>query len=135
MDDFKKLSCKADEVVVDKKSNDSLDITIVDTSNNTHELNVSIKTEAIQNIDILGEKLEQYTDVTSLEILHTKTKSKKYNSTEISMKWNHQTKPSVFEVKIGDKILFTGTFSDAMIWVSNNVKECDQNIVTKKSQQ
>ena len=38
----------------------------------THNINVAIKTEATQNIDILGDKLEQYTDVSSLEILHMK---------------------------------------------------------------
>ena len=49
------------------------------------------------------------------------------------MKWNHTSKPSVYEIRNKDKIVFTGTFSDAMIWVNNNVKECDQKIVTKKS--
>ena len=32
-----------------------------------------------------------------------------------------------------DEIVFTGTFSDAMVWINKNVKECDQTIVTTKS--
>ena len=132
-DVFKKLSCNAERVVVDKKSDDTLEIIVVDSAGDTHNINVAIKTEATQNIDILGDKLEQYTDVSSLEVSHEIKKSDKYDSTDIIMKWNHTEKPSVFEIKSKDKIVFTGAFSDAMIWVSNNVKECDQKIVTKKS--
>lgn len=130
---FKKLSCNAEKVVVDKKSDDALKIIVVDSVGDTHTINVAIKTEATQNIDILGEKLEQYTDVSSLKISHTIKKSDKYNSTDISMKWNHSNKPSVYEVRNKDEIVFTGTFSDAMVWINKNVKECDQNIVTTKS--
>ena len=134
MDDiFKKLSCNAEKVVVDKKSNDSLEITVIDSAGDIHTIDVVIKTTATQNIDILGDKLEQYTDVSSLEVLHTVKKSDKYDSTDISMKWNHASKPSVYEISNKDKIVFTGTFSDAMSWVNNNIKECDQKIVTKKS--
>ena len=132
-DQFKKLICYAKKVVVDKKSDDTLEIIVVDSAGDTHNINVAIKTEATQNIDILGDKLEQYTDVSSLEVSHEIKKSDKYDSTDISMKWDHTEKPSVFEIKSKDKIVFTGTFSDAMIWVNNNVKECDQKIVTKKS--
>ena len=132
-DVFKKLSCNAKQVVVDKKSDDTLEIIVVDSVGDTHTINVAIKTEATQNIDILGDKLEQYTDVSSLEVSHEIKKSDKYDSTEISMKWNHTEKPSVFEIKSKDKIVFTGSFSDAMIWVNNNIKECDQKSVTKKS--
>ena len=132
-DVFKKLSCNAKQVVVDKKSDDTLEIIVVDSVGDTHTINVAIKTEATQNIDILGDKLEQYTDVSSLEVSHEIKKSDKYVSTEISMKWNHTEKPSVFEIKSKDKIVFTGSFSDAMIWVNNNIKECDQKSVTKKS--
>tara|TARA_B100002019_G_scaffold21076_1_gene16051 strand:+ start:700 stop:1110 length:411 start_codon:yes stop_codon:yes gene_type:complete len=132
-DVFKKLSCNAKQVVVDKKSDDTLEIIVVDSVGDTHTINVAIKTEATQNIDILGDRLEQYTDVSSLEVSHEIKKSDKYVSTEISMKWNHTEKPSVFEIKSKDKIVFTGSFSDAMIWVNNNIKECDQKSVTKKS--
>jgi len=132
-DVFKKLSCNAKQVVVDKKSDDTLEIIVVDSVDDTHTINVAIKTEATQNIDILGDRLEQYTDVSSLEVSHEIKKSDKYVSTEISMKWNHTEKPSVFEIKSKDKIVFTGSFSDAMIWVNNNIKECDQKSVTKKS--
>ena len=134
MDDiFKKLSCNAEKVVVDKKSNDSLEITVIDSAGDIHTIDVVIKTTATQNIDILGDKLEQYTDVSSLKISHTIKKSDKYNSTDISMKWNHSNKPSVYEVRNKDEIVFTGTFSDAMIWINNNVKECKQKIISKKS--
>lgn len=132
-DVFKKLSCNAEQVIVDKKSDDTLEIIVVDSAGDTHNINVAIKTEATQNIDILGDKLEQYTDVSSLEVSHKIKKSDKYDSKNISMKWNHASKPSVYEIRNKDKIVFTGTFSDAMIWVNNNVKECDQKIVTKRS--
>ena len=72
MDDiFKKLSCNAEKVVVDKKSNDSLEINVIDSAGDIHTIDVVIKTTATQNIDILGDKLEQYTDVSSLKISHT----------------------------------------------------------------
>ena len=132
-DVFKKLSCNAEKVIVDRKSDDTLEIIVTDSAGDVHTIDVAIKTEATQNIDILGDKLEPYTDVSSFDITHSVKKSNKYDSTDISMKWNHTEKPSVFEIKSKDKIVFTGTFSDAMIWVNNNVKECDQKIVTKKS--
>ena len=132
-DVFKKLSCNAEKVVVDKKSDDTLEIIVTDSVGDTHNINVAIKTEATQNIDILGDKLEQYTDVSSLEISHIVKKSDKYDSTDISMKWNHSSKPSVYEIRSKDKSVFTGNFSDAMIWVNKNVTECSQSIVKKKS--
>lgn len=122
-DVFKKLSCNAKRVVVDKKSDDTLEIIVTDSVSDTHTINVAIKTEATQNIDILGDKLEQYTDVSSLEISHTVKKSDKYDSRDISMKWDHSNKPSVYEIKSKDDIVFTGTFSDAMNWVRKNVTE------------
>lgn len=132
-DVFKKLSCNAEKVIVDKKSDDTLEIIVIDSVSDTHTINVAIKTEATQNIDILGDKLEQYTDVSSLEISHRVKKSDKYDSTDISMKWNHSSKPSVYEIRSKDKSVFTGTFSDAMIWINKNVTECSQSIVKKKS--
>ena len=132
-DVFKKLSCNAEKVIVDRKSDDTLEIIVTDSAGDVHTIDVAIKTEATQNIDILGDKLEPYTDVSSFDITHSVKKSNKYDSTDISMKWNHTEKPSVFEIKIKNKIVFTGAFSDAMIWVNNNVKECNQKLVTKKS--
>ena len=132
-DVFKKLSCDAEQVIVDKKSDDTLEIIVIDSVGDAHTINVAIKIEATQNIDILGDKLEQYTDVSSLEVSHEIKKSDKYTSTDISMKWNHSSKPSVYEISNKDKIVFTGTFLDAMIWINNNVKECNQKIISKKS--
>ena len=130
---FKKLSCNASKVVVDKINDNEMSVKIIDSVGDTHTLNVNVTIENIQNVDILGDKLEQYVDVPTLDISHTVKKSDKHDSTDISMKWNHTCKPSVYEIRNKDKIVFTGSFSDAMIWVSNNVKECDQKIVTKKS--
>ena len=132
---FKKLSCYAEKVIVDKKTDDTLVITISDSTGDKHTLEISIKTEATQNVDIIGDKLEQSTDVSSLDVKHSIKRSDKYDSTNISMNWNHTEKPSVFEIKNKKEILFTGSFIDAMIWVNKNIKGCDQNIVTKKSHQ
>lgn len=131
-DVFKKLSCNAKKVIVDKKSDDTLEIIVTDSVSDTHTINVAIKTEATQNIDILGDKLEQYTDVSSLEISHNVKKSDKYDSRDISMKWNHSNKPSVYEIKSKDDIVFTGTFSDAMNWMRKNVTDYTQPIVKSK---
>lgn len=133
MGEFKKLSCNAKKVVIDKISDDRLSITINDASGDVHSLDVNVTIENIQNIDILGDKLEQYVDVPTLDVLYDVKKSKKYDSLEIDMKWNHKPKPSVYEIKKEKKLLFSGTFSDAMDWIQQNVKECDQKIVTKKS--
>ena len=75
-----------------------------------HNISVAIKTEATQNIDILGDKLEQYTDVSSLEIYHKVKKSDKYDSTDISMNWNNSIKPSVYEIKNKDKMCLQELF-------------------------
>ena len=53
-------------------------------------------------------------------------------STDISMKWDHSSKPSVFEVKSKNEVVFSGSFSAAMEWVRKNVAECSQNIVKTK---
>lgn len=133
MGEFKKLSCNAKQVVVDKISDDKLSITINDSNGDIHSLDVNVTIENIQNIDILGDKLEQYVDVPTLDVLHDVKKSKKYDSLEIDMKWNHKPKPSVYEIKKEKELLFSGSFTEAMKWVQQNVKEGDQKIVTKKS--
>jgi hypothetical protein len=131
--EFKKLSCNAKQVVVDKISDGKLSITINDSNGDIHSLDVNVTIENIQNIDILGDKLEQYVDVPTLDVLHDVKKSKKYDSLEIDMKWNHKPKPSVYEIKKEKELLFSGSFTEAMKWVQQNVKEGDQKIVTKKS--
>ena len=72
-------------------------------------------------------------DVPVLDINYAVIKSKKISSEHLSMKWNHSSKPSVFEVKVKDKIVFSGTYCDAMEWVRKNVTECNQKIVKKRS--
>ena len=133
MGEFKKLSCKAKKVVIDKVNDDKLSITINEANGDIHSLDVNVTIENIQNIDILGDKLEQYVDVPTLDVLHDVKKSKKYDSLEIDMNWNHKPKPSVYEIKKEKELLFSGSFTEAMKWVQQNVKECDQKIVTKKS--
>ena len=49
------------------------------------------------------------------------------------MKWDHSKKPSVFEVRNKDEVVFSGSYTEAMEWVGTNVTECSQNIVKKKS--
>ena len=51
------------------------------------------------------------------------------------MNWNHKPKPSVFEIKKQEELLFSGSFTEAMNWVQQNVTECDQKIIKKKSLQ
>ena len=46
-------------------------------------------------------------DVPVLDINYAIIKSKKISSEHLSMKWNHSSKPSVFEVKVKDEIVFT----------------------------
>tara|TARA_B100000282_G_C31696611_1_gene474142 strand:+ start:248 stop:625 length:378 start_codon:yes stop_codon:yes gene_type:complete len=125
VEQFQKLSCNAKQVVIEKKDDDILEISVTDSDGNFHNINVSVKIEHTQNVDILGDKLTDYIDLPSLDITHSTKKSEKYKSTDLSMKWNHSTKPSVFEIKRDDKIMFTGTFTDAMIWISNNVLGCE----------
>ena len=81
MGEFKKLSCNAKQVVVDKISDGKLSITINDSNGDIHSLDVNVTIENIQNIDILGDKLEQYVDVPTLDVLHDVKKSKKIRFT------------------------------------------------------
>ena len=130
---FKKLICYAKKVVVDKKNDDTLEIIIHDSVGDIHTLNVKVKIETTQNIDILGDKLTDYIDNPSLDVIHTTEKSEKISSENISMKWNHAPKPSVFEIRNKEEIVFTGPFTDAMKWASENIADLDQNIVKIKS--
>lgn len=134
-EDFKKLSCNASKVVVDKINDNEMSVKIIDSVGDTHLLNVNVTIENIQNVDILGDKLEQYVDIPTLDISHTISKSKKVNSQELTMNWNHKPKPSVFEIKKQEELLFSGSFTEAMNWVQQNVTECDQKIIKKKSLQ
>ena len=132
-EDFKKLGCYAKKVIIEKTDDETLVICVEDTNGDEHNLKAKVIVENFQNIDTFGDKEEYTIDVASLNIDYSLKKTKKLDSKNISMKWNHTSKPSVYEIKNKDKIVFTGTFSDAMIWVNNNIKECDQKIVTKKS--
>jgi hypothetical protein len=70
-------------------------------------------------------------DVPALNIDYTIKKTEKIKSTDISMKWDHSKKPSVFEVRNKDEVVFSGSYTDAMEWVKKNVTECNQHIVKK----
>jgi hypothetical protein len=72
-------------------------------------------------------------DVPALNIDYIIKKTEKIKSTDISMKWNHSKKPSVFEVRNKDEVVFSGPYTDAMEWVRKNITECSQHIVKKKS--
>lgn len=132
-EDFKKLGCYAKKVVIDKVNDDTLTIRIEDECGDEHNLKVKVIIENFQNIDTFGEKEDYTIDVPSLDVDYSVKKTNKLNSTDISMKWNHSNKPSVFEVRSKNEVVFSGTYSDAMEWVGKNVIECNQNIVKKKS--
>ena len=134
-EDFKKIGCYAKKVVIDKVNDDTLTIRIEDENGDEHNLKVTVITENFQNIDTFGDKEDYTINVTSLDVDYSVKKTDKLNSTDISMKWNHNNKPSVFEVRSKNEVVFSGTYSDAMDWVGKNVIECSQPIVVKKSQQ
>ncbi len=134
-EDFKKLSCYAKKVVIDKVDDDTLTICFEDEHGDEHNLKVKVIIENFQNIDTFGDKEDYTIDVPSLDVDYSVKKTDQLNSTDISMKWNHSNKPSVFEVRSKNKVVFSGTYSDAMEWVGKNVIECSQPIVVKKSQQ
>ena len=133
-EDFKKLGCYAKKVVIDKVDDDTLTICIEDEHGDEHNLKVKVIIENFQNIDTFGDKEDYTIDVPSLDVDYSVKKTDKLNSTDISMKWNHSNKPSVFEVRSKDEVVFSGTYSDAMEWVGKNVIECSQPVVVKKSQ-
>ena len=132
-DEFKKLGCYAKKVVIDKVGDNILKICIEDEHGDEHTLNVGVVIENLQNVDTFGDKQGHMIDVTTLDIDYSIKKTEKIKSTDISMKWDHSNKPSVFEVKSKNEVIFSGPYSDAMEWVRKNVTECNQNIVKKKS--
>jgi hypothetical protein len=133
--EFKKLGCYAKKVVIDKINDDTLKICVEDEHGDEHTLNVGVIIENLQNVDTFGDKQGHMIDVPTLNIDYSIKKTEKIKSTDISMKWNTFTKPSVFEVNCKDEVVFSGPFQDAMEWVRKNVTECNQNIVKKKSLQ
>lgn len=131
--DFKKLGCSAKKVVIDKVNDNILRIFVEDDQGNEHTFNVGVIIENLQNIDTFGDKHGHMIDVPALDIDYSIKKTDKIKSTDISMKWDHSKKPSVFEVKNKDEVAFSGSYTEAMEWVRKNVTECSQNIVKKKS--
>lgn len=132
-DDFTKLGCSAKKVVIDKVGDDILKICIEDEHGDEHTINVGVIIENLQNVDTFGDKQGHMIDIPTLDIDYSIKKIDKIKSTDISMKWNTFAKPSVFEVKCKDEVVFSGPFQDAMEWIKKNVTECNRNIVKKKS--
>ncbi len=130
---FQKIGCNAKKVVIDKVSDKFLTIFIEDENSNEHFIEVNVAIGNFQNIDTFGDKEGHMIDVPTLDIDYSIKKTEKIKSTDISMKWDHSNKPSVFEVKSKDEVIFSGPYADAMEWVRKNVTECNQNIVKKKS--
>lgn len=127
--DFKKLGCYAKKVVIDKVDDDILKICVEDDHGDEHTLNVGVIIENLQNVDTFGDKQGHMIDVPALDIDYSIKKTEKIKSTDISMKWNHSNKPSVFEVRNKDEVVFSGSYTDAMEWVGTNVTEYTQSIV------
>lgn len=132
-DDFTKLGCSAKKVVIDKVGDDILKICIEDEHGDEHTVNVGVIIENLQNVDTFGDKQGHMIDVPTLDIDYSIKKTEKIKSTDISMNWNHSNKPSVFEVKSKDEVVFSGPYTESMEWVRKNVTECSQNIVKTKS--
>ena len=132
-ENFKKLGCYAKKVIIDKVNDDTLTILVEDENGDEHNLTVNVAIENFQNIDTFGDNLGHTINVPKLNIDHSIKKTEKIESTDISMKWDHSKKPSVFEVRNKNKVVFSGPYADAMEWVRKNVTECNQNIVKKKS--
>ena len=132
-DKFKKLGCYAKKVVIDKINDDTLKICVEDEHGDDHTINVGVIIENLQNVDTFGDKQGHMIDVPALDIDYSVKKTEKIKSTDISMKWDHNKKPSVFEVRSQDDVVFSGPYTEAMEWVRKNVTECVQTIVKKKS--
>lgn len=132
-ENFKKLGCHAKQVIIDKVNDDTLRIYVEDDQGDEHILNVGVVIENLQNVDTFGDKQGHMIDVPTLNINYSIKKTEKIKSTDISMKWDHSNKPSVFEVRNKDEVVFSGTYTEAMEWVRKNVTECSQNIVKTKS--
>ena len=130
--DFKKLSCYAKKVIIDKVSDRFLTIFIEDENGGEHNIEVNVAIENFQNIDTFGNKEGHTIDLPVLDINHTVKETEKISSENISMKWNHNQKPSVYEIKNKNEIVFTGSFQKAMMWVKEHVTEYDQKVVKKR---
>lgn len=128
---FQKIGCNAKKVVIDKVSDKFLTIFIEDENSDEHFIEVNVAIENFQNIDTFGNKEGHMIDVPILDIKYSENKTNKLDPKNISMKWNHTEKPSVFEIKNKDEVVFSGSYSDAMNWVRKNISECSQQIVKK----
>ena len=98
-----------------------------------HNFKIGVEIDNFQNIDTFGNKEGHMIDLPVLDIKYSVNKTNKLDSKNISMKWNHTKKPSVFEIKNKDEVVFSGTYSNAMNWVRKNISECSQQIVKKQS--
>ncbi len=130
--DFKKLGCYAKKIIIDKVNDGTLTIFVEDENGDEHNLTVNVAIENFQNIDTFGDNLGHTINVPELNIDHSIKKTEKIKSTDISMKWDHSKKPSVFEVRNKNKVVFSGPYAEAMQWVRKNVTECNQTIVKKR---
>ena len=132
-EDFKKLGCYAKKVIIDKVNDETLTIFVEDECGDEHNFTVNVAIENLQNIDTFGDTLGHTLDLPKLSINYTTKKTEKIKSTDISMRWDHSKKPSVFEVRSKDEVVFSGPYTKAMKWVRKNVTECNQKIVKKRS--
>lgn len=115
------FSClKPNQVKLTKVTDERLKICVSE-NEKLHIFTVTIEDDEMQNIETFGEELGYMIKTTKFEIDHHAEYHDKYKSSEIELKWNHATKPSQYEVKKNNEVLFSGTFSDAMEWVSFNV--------------
>lgn len=131
--DFRKLSCYAKKVIINKVDDKLLKIHVTDEFGDEHNFKIGVEIDNFQNIDTFGNKEGHMIDLPVLDIKYSVNKTNKLDSKNISMKWNHTKKPSVFEIKNKDEVVFSGTYSNAMNWVRKNISECSQQIVKKQS--
>tara|TARA_B100001093_G_scaffold112726_1_gene105056 strand:- start:1545 stop:1955 length:411 start_codon:yes stop_codon:yes gene_type:complete len=131
--DFKKLSCYAKKVIINKVGDELLKIHVTDEFGDEHNFKIGVEINNFQNIDTFGNKEGHMVDIPALDIKYSVNKTDKLNSKNISMNWNHAEKPSVFEIKNKDEVVFSGSYADAMKWERKNISECSQQIVKKQS--
>ena len=124
--DFKKLSCYAEKIIIKKVDDELLTIHVTDKLGDEHNFKIGVAIDNFQNIDTFGNKKGHMIDIPVLDLKYSVNKTNKLDSKNVSMKWNHTKKPSVFEIKNKDKIVFSGTYCDAMKWAKNNIAECVQ---------
>lgn len=108
------------QVTLTKLSDDKLGVEILH-EDKVHNFTIDVQEDEMQNIETFGEEMGYMIKTTILDISHKVTDNVKHKSTEINMKWNHSGKPSVFEISKNKEILYSGPFSDAMNWISQNV--------------